>query len=437
MQRPADLPPELELEVLKRLDAKALSRYARASDRNLKFVASLNVWASLLTRRFGKAQMPSDPAQAAARFRELHTSHSTVIAPSAAFITWMDDSQYWNMVDDPNSTFGRIAVLSGVWWFDIRGTMLGVPAGSYRPVVRYRSRQYLGGIENVRVSFKLPQSTLESAPPGAVAEITDAPFNVLPNRREWTDLVFDPIDVGSWPDAAAFHDVEFVLEGHDGSHKSGFALDCIFLHPVAKGNDGLRLPVSGEQARDPHDPSSRAVWGPGFEYEYDDDYDEDLDGDHDQVDGGDGAGGVYVHDDETSEPPLMALPLVGVPYGRRIPATEPHPATSSLPAPVDSASVSASASDPADPALESFANEAQSALASIGLRLPSMAPPRTAPHAAAPVRNPAASVFGWVGMVPFLRGPQPGADAGSASQPADNQTQQQQQQHPPPDAGTH
>ncbi|KAH6579559.1 hypothetical protein BASA61_010149 [Batrachochytrium salamandrivorans] len=231
------LPLELQLSFIKYLEPNEISRLARTCCRNLTMLTSDLIWETMLVSRFGKEHLPKDRLQCKDVYQGLR-KHALRLGPRNLAIAWMEDSQYWKTEVDPTASFGEVAELRQVCWFNVHGIFHGVPRGSYFPVIRFKTGRAIGQLATVKATFKVESIDTSSAPDHASLECSKQ-FTVHKNVTQWSDFVLPLIHVGDWVNADAYHEVSFAFIGHDGQWKSSLKIDSVYLHNAKKGTEML------------------------------------------------------------------------------------------------------------------------------------------------------------------------------------------------------
>ncbi|KAJ3008253.1 hypothetical protein HKX48_008676 [Thoreauomyces humboldtii] len=176
-------------------------------------------------------------------------------------IIWDNNPRYWKRIPDEPAfptVFPTVAVLFHVFWFDVRGSIRGVPRGKYVPTWRVRVLpRSQSGLNRVRfsTSVRLLGSdtplvrdeddngeapllerkdgvTLQAALESVMIPRGDPPRSTLPVGYQLLRLPV--LDVGDWEGAPPYLDVTFEAVDHSGSHKDGLFIDCFELVPVGE-----------------------------------------------------------------------------------------------------------------------------------------------------------------------------------------------------------
>ncbi|KAJ1343659.1 hypothetical protein BSLG_001807 [Batrachochytrium salamandrivorans] len=225
------LPLELQLSFIKYLEPNEISRLARTCCRNLTMLTSDLIWETMLVSRFGKSIFPKTGFNARMSIRDYANMLELGDCLDGRFSVLETEV-------DPTASFGEVAELRQVCWFNVHGIFHGVPRGSYFPVIRFKTGRAIGQLATVKATFKVESIDTSSAPDHASLECSKQ-FTVHKNVTQWSDFVLPLIHVGDWVNADAYHEVSFAFIGHDGQWKSSLKIDSVYLHNAKKGTEML------------------------------------------------------------------------------------------------------------------------------------------------------------------------------------------------------
>ncbi|KAI8912353.1 hypothetical protein DFJ77DRAFT_468073 [Powellomyces hirtus] len=275
--RPVDhfsaIPQELSVHIVKYLEASQVAKLAQTSRHFAAACKDDFVWNLLTRRRFGKDILQSEHEAANgadvdhyALFRRHLEENGLRMPASRLSIIWMNN-QWWRWSTHPTAHSAKVAHLNLVHWFDVRATIRGVPRGKYTPTWRFRFLRNSHGLDNVVLGARviLPPTTEEMErnehpDTNVTLKLGDAlnglrspalmgffTVNVLPD--EWIEVQLPTLNVGEWPSAGPYHNVEFDAVDHSTGAKQGLLIDCFTLVPVnhhAQRDEQAALEQNGE-----------------------------------------------------------------------------------------------------------------------------------------------------------------------------------------------
>ncbi|KAI8823598.1 uncharacterized protein EV422DRAFT_565533 [Fimicolochytrium jonesii] len=248
------LPQEISVQVAKYLNTREIGRLAQTSKHFAAVCTDDYLWNLIAVRRFGESGTSVGGTGHLELYKRLVSQHSLNVPAEKLNIVW-NNGQWWKIIESPESHSGKVAFLNAVWWFDIRYQIKGVPRGLYIPTWRVLFPERTGGLEGVqfRISVKnggdgvehanlvsekrmseiLPESASTAATIGFQHFINlerHLPDNLSP-VPQWVELSMPALNVGDWPGAAPYWDVDIEATDHTSTYKYGMVIDWFQLVP--------------------------------------------------------------------------------------------------------------------------------------------------------------------------------------------------------------
>ncbi|KAI9014637.1 hypothetical protein BC832DRAFT_546002 [Gaertneriomyces semiglobifer] len=239
------LPQEISVHIVKYLSCRDVGRLAHANRYFATICRDDYLWNLLTLRRFGATAASKATEHGHLELYKNLSQYALRLPADQLGIVWLD-GHYWKLSDDDTAETGRVAELRSVCFFDVRGRLPGVPRGRYRPFFRL---QFLGGrsqgMKNVickaacvHADAQLHESASSEREIGNVATSNIRPsyptfLGTLPSGAgDWFNFYLPELNVGDWPGAPEYLDVEFTAIDHSNSWKFGMKIDYIGLERI-------------------------------------------------------------------------------------------------------------------------------------------------------------------------------------------------------------
>lgn len=147
------LPPEIQTEILVRLEPEDIPNVALSCRAIATQIKQDSFWRHKIALEFGEDAI--DPTE---RPLDLYRNLSNAFTSIAQNfdIAWLHDRRFWAMTQDDESIFPEVATLKSVCWMDMKGSREKVPPGTYRVYwgVRFPQRQAFIGPGMLRDDVK-------------------------------------------------------------------------------------------------------------------------------------------------------------------------------------------------------------------------------------------------------------------------------------------
>ena len=214
-----DIPSDLILNFCSFLDPRDISRFGRCQKSLWKLVKHDYLWNLLLKDRFNLQALPG---KALELYKENY-SKTNILYGTDLRVIWLDDT-HWKRVQ-------RSVELVFVWWFEVRGSFLGVRSGRYQPILHGSFRGE--NLENIHISIR---SKVE----GQVgvflfnykSSISEYIFSDLTDKSQ-SEIYLPPITVGDDKGCPVFQDLELeMVDLESGLVKQGITIDYFELKKI-------------------------------------------------------------------------------------------------------------------------------------------------------------------------------------------------------------